>query len=564
MTPPMTRDLGDFDYVIVGAGSAGCVLANRLSASGLHRVLVLEAGGRDWNPWIHVPLGYGKLFNDRSVNWLYQTEPEAELNGRRISQPRGKVLGGSSSINGLVYVRGQREDFDTWRDLGAQGWGYDEVLPYFIRSEDQQRGADPWHGVGGPQAVSDQTEPHPLCEAFFDAAEQSGYPRNPDFNAAEQAGVGYFQTTSRNGRRCSTATGYLKPALRRSNLRVLTHAQVTKVLFAGRRAEGVEVRRSDGSLLRVAAKREVILAGGAINTPQLLELSGLGAGPNLKRFEIPLWHELPGVGENFQDHLQVRSVYRCTRPVTLNDAMGSLWGQLRMGMRYVFQRKGPLTVSAGYAGAFFCTQYAEPLLPLAGNPPGAGRPDVQVHFITFSTSKMGDALDRWSGFTASVCQLRPESRGSVHIQSPDPLVAPAIRPNYFAAEYDRRVTVDGLQKLRAIMRAPAMRNWVAAEVEPGPDREDEASVLEFARTRAASIYHPSCSARMGTDALAVVDPRLRVHGMAGLRVVDGSVMPTLVSGNTNAAIIMMAEKASDMILADALLPLGAGGTPGGV
>ncbi len=535
----MSSALGDFDFIVVGAGSAGCVLANRLTADGRHRVLLLEAGGRDWNPWIHVPLGYGKLFNDASVNWLYQTEPEPELLNRRIGVPRGKVLGGSSAINGLVYIRGQREDFDGWRAAGATGWSYDEVLPYFIRSEDQQRGASEYHGAGGPQAVSDQTEPHELCEAFITASEEAGYPRNPDFNGATQEGAGYFQTTSRNGRRCSTATGYLHPVRSRHNLRVLTHALVTRVLFEGKRAVGVELRRRDGSLQQVRAAREVILSGGAINSPQLLQLSGIGPGQNLKRYQIEVLHDLPGVGEGFQDHLQVRSVYRCTRPITLNDEMQSWWRQLWMGMRYVFTRKGPLTVSAGYAGSFFRTAYAD------------ARPDVQVHFITFSTTKMGDALNAWSGFTASVCQLRPQSRGWVRIQSPDPMMAPLIQPNFLAAEFDRKVTVDGLQKLRHIMRAPAMRAYVAEEIEPGPQREDDAGVLEFCRERGASIYHPSCSARMGVDAMAVVDPRLRVHGIAGLRVVDASVMPAVVSGNSNAAIIMIGEKAADMILEDA-------------
>ena len=532
--------LGDFDFVVVGAGSAGCVLANRLTADGRYRVLLLEAGGRDWNPWIHVPLGYGKLFNDRSVNWLYESEPEPHLNNRRVIVPRGKVLGGSSSINGLVYVRGQREDFDAWRDGGADGWGYDDVLPYFIRSEDQERGASAYHGVGGPQAVSDPTEPHPLCDAFIDAAEQSGYRRNDDFNGATQEGFGYFQATARNGRRCSTAAGYLRPVRSRPNLRVETRAFVTRVLFEGTRAVGVELRRGDGSTYEVRAGREVILAGGAINSPQLLELSGIGSAENLKRFQINPVVDLPGVGEGFQDHLQVRSVYRCTRPITINDDMRSWWRRLWIGLRYILQRKGPLTVSAGYAGAFFRTALAD------------ARPDVQVHFITFSTNRMGDALNEWSGFTASVCELRPESRGHVHIRDADPTVSPVIQPNFLASELDCRVVVAGMQDLRRIMQAGAIQPMVADEVEPGADAIDDEAVLAFCRERGSSIYHPSCTARMGRDDMSVVDPRLRVHGVGGLRVVDASVMPTLVSGNSNAAVIMIAEKASDMILEDAV------------
>ncbi|WP_341917809.1 choline dehydrogenase [Hydrocarboniphaga effusa] len=537
------NDFGSFDYIIVGAGSAGCVLANRLTADGRHRVLVLEAGGRDWNPWIHVPLGYGKLFNDASVNWLYQTEPQQHLNGRRISQPRGKVLGGSSSINGLVYIRGQREDFDDWRDEGNPGWGYDDVLPYFKRAEDQQRGADDYHGVGGPQAVSDQTEPHELCDAFVAAGEQVGLPFNPDFNGASQEGVGYFQTTSRRGRRCSTATGYLKPARKRANLHVETRAMTTRLLLEGKRVVGVEFRDRAGQLRRARASREVLLSAGAINSPQLLMLSGIGSGQNLKRFELGVAHELPGVGEHLQDHAQVRTTYRCTRPITLNDDMASLWRQLWIGLRYVFLRKGPLTVSAGYGGAFYRTQ------------PELTRPDVQVHFITFSTSKMGDALDPWSGFTASVCQLRPESRGSLRLASPDPYVAPLIDPNYFDTETDRRANVEGLRELRRIMAAPAMAAMIESEIEPGVNRTDDASLLEYCRERAASIYHPSSTARMGNGPLDVVDARLRVHGLAGVRVVDASIMPAVVSGNCNAAVVMIAEKAADMILEDARRPL---------
>lgn len=531
------RFYGDFDFIVVGAGSAGCVLANRLSACGRYRVLLLEAGGRDRNPWIHIPLGYGKLFNDRKVNWLYQTEPQAHLNNRRIAQPRGRVLGGSSSINGLVYIRGQQQDFDGWLEAGNTGWGWNDVLPYFRKAENQIRGEDTFHGVGGPLSVSDQSEPHELCDAFIEAAEQYGLPRNNDFNGADQEGAGYYQTTSRRGLRCSAAKAYLKPARGRPNLVVVTEAMVTRVRFDGLVANGVEWTVK-GEAFRASAKREVVLSAGAINTPQLLQLSGVGPAELLAEYGVALVRNVPGVGEGLQDHLQVRIVNRCSRPVTFNDDMRSLWRRTRVGLRYALQRKGPLTVSAGYAGAFYRTT---PELP---------RPDVQVHFINFSTTKMGDQLHDYPGFTASVCQLRPHSRGYVRINSKDPLLAPSIDPNYLADETDRQVNVAGLKVLRGILQAPAMRALVAAEMEPGPDCRSDEELLEYCRQQGSSIYHPTCTARMGVDRMAVVDERLRVHGIRGLRVADGSIMPALISGNSNAAIIMIGEKAADMILSD--------------
>jgi choline dehydrogenase len=532
------RELGVFDYIVVGAGSAGCVLANRLTGSGRYRVLLLEAGGPDLNPWIHIPLGYGKLFVDPSVNWLYQTEPQPELNGRRIAQPRGKVLGGSSSINGLVYIRGQREDFDLWRQMGAVGWAYDDVLPYFRKAEHQMRGADEFHGYCGPLAVSDQTEPHPLCDAFIAAAVEAGHPRNPDFNGAVQEGAGYFQTTSRRGLRVSSAVAYLNPAKRRANLCIAIRAHATRVLVEQGRAVGVEWRRGAESF-RAQAAGEVILSGGAIATPQLLQLSGLGPGWLLQANGVPVRHELSGVGENLQDHLQVRMVFRATRPITFNDDLGSLWRMARVGLRFLLYRKGPLTVSAGYAGGFFRTDAR------------LATPDIQVHFINFSTNKMGDRLHAFSGFTASSCQLRPESRGHVRIEGPDPFQPPAIDPNYLATETDRRTSVAGLKLLREIMASRAMSELLAAEVEPGAEVQDDAALLAYCREHASTIYHPTCTARMGDDPQAVVDSRLRVRGIGGLRIADGSVMPALVSGNTHAAIVMIGEKAADMILEDA-------------
>jgi choline dehydrogenase len=527
-----------FDYVIVGAGSAGCVLANRLSADPRRRVLLIEAGGPDLNPWIHIPLGYGKLFIDPSVNWMYQTEPQPELGGRRINQPRGKVLGGSSSINGLVYIRGQREDFDGWRQRGNVGWGYDDVLPFFRKAEDQARGENAFHGIGGPLKVSDQSEPHPLCDAFIDAAQEAGFPRNQDFNGAAQEGAGYFQTTSRHGLRVSAAVAYLNPAKRRPNLVIATRAHVERVLFEGPRAVGV-AWRAGGVRHEARASGEVVLSAGAIGTPQILQLSGVGPADLLRGHGIDLVHDLSGVGANLQDHLQVRTVFRCKRPITFNDDLNSPWRTALVGLRWALWRKGPLTVSAGYAGGFFRTDAR------------LASPDIQVHFINFSTSKMGDRLHRFSGFTASSCQLRPESRGAVRIRSADPLDAPAIDPNYLAAEIDRRVNVRGVKLLRDIMRQPAMAPFCDAEIEPGPDVADDAALLRYVRGSASTIYHPTCTARMGEDPGAVVDARLRVHGLEGLRIADGSVMPVLVSGNSHAAIVMIGEKAASMILEDA-------------
>jgi len=530
-----------FDYIIVGAGSAGCVLANRLTASGRHRVLLLEAGGHDRNIWIHIPLGYGKLFADKTVNWLYSSEPEAELDNRQIIQPRGKVLGGSSSINGLLYVRGQPQDFDHWRQLGNTGWSFDDVLPYFRRAEDQERGADALHGAGGPLAVSDVCEPHPLCEAFIAAAQQAGFPRNDDFNGPTQEGAGYFQLTARNGRRWSTAVGYLRQARRRPNLTVVPHALANRILFSGRRAVGVEYRQG-GTTHTARATREVILAAGAFNSPQLLQLSGLGPAALLKPLGIDVVADMPGVGADLQDHLQVRMQYRCTEPITMNDVINSWRHRAQAGLRYALFRKGLLTIGAGYAGGFFRTS------------PDVATPDVQVHFIIFSADTAGAALHPFPGFIASVCQLRPESRGVVRIKSADPRVPPAIEPRYLTARTDRDTLVAGLHLLRRIMRQPAMQRYVAEERAPAPSATSDTDLLAFARAHGTTVFHPTSTCRMGSDSTAVVDERLRVRGIGGLRVIDGSIMPTVVSGNTNAAIVMIAEKGADMILQDAIAP----------
>ena len=410
-----------FDYIVVGAGSAGCVLANRLTADGRYRVLLLEAGPEDRDIWIHVPIGYAKLFTDARHNWLYNSEPEPELGGRSIIQPRGKVLGGSSSINGLLYIRGQAEDFNHWRQLGNTGWSFDDVLPYFRRAEDQQRGEDDLHGVGGPLSVSDVSETHPLCDAFITACEQAGLPRTDDFNGQSQEGAGYFQLTTRKGRRWSTARGYLKPARKRPNLRVISSALTTRILFEGRRAVGVEYVQG-GTTHRARANAEVILAGGAFNSPQLLQLSGVGPADLLRQHGIAVIADMPGVGADLQDHYQARFNYRCAERITMNDMMNSMARTRGRRIALCAVPKGMLTVGAGYAGGFFRTD------------PSLATPDVQFHFILFSADKVGQKLHPWPGFLASICQLRPESRGFVRIKSADPAQAPAIQPRYMSAQ----------------------------------------------------------------------------------------------------------------------------------
>jgi choline dehydrogenase len=519
--------LNEFDYIIVGAGSAGCVLANRLTEDARTRVLLLEAGPRDTDFWIHVPLGYGKLFARTDINWAYQSEPEPALNGRRIFTPRGKVLGGSSSINGLVYIRGQPEDYDGWR---IPGWDFASLLPYFRKSENQSRGPDDWHGIGGPFEVGD-LERHELCDAFIDSAAAIGIPRNPDFNGATQEGTGYYQASTCRGRRCSTATGYLRPAEKRPNLQVEVNALATRIVLDGRRATGVSV---DGKTYE--AKREVILAGGAFNSPQLLQLSGIGPGALLQRMGIPVVADLP-VGEGLQDHLYARTFWRCRKPLTLNDDMASWLGKARIGLQYLLRRRGPLTIAAGYAAAFVRTR------------PALRRPDAQIYFINFSTARRGGVLHAFSGFTCSVSQLQVESRGTVAIRSRDPREAPAIRYNYLGTENDRRVMVDGLKLVRRIVNAKPLADYVSAEELPGPKVQADDEWLAFVREYGETVFHPTSTCSIGT----VVDPSLQVLGVERLRVVDASVMPAVPSGNINAAVIAVAEKGADLLKRDASL-----------
>ena len=528
---------GTYDYIVVGGGSAGCVLANRLSADASRRVLLLEAGGRDWNPWIHIPVGYFKTMHDPRTDWCFKTEPDKGLNGRRLDWPRGKVLGGSSSINGLLYIRGQKEDYDHWRQLGNAGWSFEDVLPYFKRAEDQERGPDDYHGSGGPLAVSDMRIRRALCDRFIEAAGELGIPASDDFNGARQEGAGYFQLTARNGRRCSTAVGYLKPARRRANLTVVTHAQTERVLFQGRRAVGVAYRRK-GRPAEARCRGEVILAAGAIGSPQILLLSGVGPGGQLQRFDIPVVHPLPGVGRNLQDHLQVRMVFKTREPITMNDQVHNPFRKALMGLEYLLLRRGPLTMGASQVCVFART-------------PEAATPDIQFHLQPLSADKPGEGLHRFSAFTSSTCQLRPESRGVIELRSPFAQDYPAIHPNYLATVKDQQVTVAGMKMSRAFAATKTLAPLIAEELSPGPAAASDEGLLEAARNISQTIYHPVGTCKMGRDEAAVVDERLRVHGLEGLRVVDASIMPALVSGNTNAPTIMIAEKASDMVLEDA-------------
>jgi len=523
------------DYVVVGAGSAGCVVAARLSEDPSVRVVVLEAGGKDSNIWIHVPIGYGKTIVDPSVNWMYETEPDPGANGRKLFWPRGKVLGGSSSINGLLYVRGQPADYDHWRQLGNQGWAWDDVLPYFKRSEGRVgAGDDALRGRDGPLSVIDFAARSRLSEAYRASAMQVGIPNNDDYNGATQEGVGYYQNTMKNGRRWSAHRAFLQPAMKRPNLRVITHAQAERVLMAGRRAVGVSYRQGNESHT-VRATREVILCGGAINSPQLLMLSGIGPATHLAERGIEPVHDLPGVGQNLQDHYQVRFVYKCTEAITVNDIMMSPARMALMGLQYALFRTGPLTASAGQVGIFTKSR------------PELDAPDIQFHFIGFSADRPGEGLHKFSGFSQNICQLRPESRGEILLKSSDPLAAPAIHPNYLSAELDRTVLIDGLKLGRQIANQAPIRAFIASEHLPGEHIQTDSELLEYARNYGGTIFHPIGTAKMGRDAMAVVDDQLRVHGIDALRVADAAVMPSMVSGNTNAACIMIGEKCADLV-----------------
>jgi choline dehydrogenase len=525
------------------------VLASRLSADPSSRVLLLEAGGRDWNQWIHVPVGYFKTLHNPATDWCYKTEPDPGLNNRSLDWPRGKTLGGSSSINGLLYIRGQHDDYNYWRQLGNKGWSAEDVLFYFKRSENQERGGNDYHGTDGPLFVSDMRFEREICTALISAAEELGIPKNDDFNGATQEGVGYFQLTTKNGRRCSSAVAYLNPARSRANLHIVTHAHAERLLFDGndqRAVSGIQVSvkgQSRKALLNGGG--EVILSAGAIGSPQLLQVSGIGPGDVLQGVGVPVRHVLKGVGENLQDHLQIRLVYRVNVP-TLNDEINNIFRRALMGLEYVLFRTGPMAMGASQVCIFAKTRK------------DLETPNIQFHFQPLSADKPGVKMHPFSGITLSVCQLRPESRGRIIIKSPDAHVYPEIHPNYLSTEHDRETAVAAIKVARALAASRALAPYIVEEKTPGPGVVTDADLLEAARNISQTIYHPTSTCKMGSDPMAVVDDRLRVHGIRGLRVADASIMPTIISGNTNAPTIMIGEKASDMILDDHRNPIVSG------
>ncbi|MEO3432409.1 GMC family oxidoreductase N-terminal domain-containing protein [Inquilinus sp. CAU 1745] len=534
--------IGRFDYVIVGAGSAGCVLANRLSADPSVRVALLEAGGRDDYLWIHIPVGYLYTMGNPRTDWCFATEPEPGLNGRSIAYPRGRVLGGCSSINGMIYMRGQARDYDDWRQMGNPGWGWEDVLPHFLKSEDQSRGADDHHATGGEWRVEEMRISWPILDAFRAAAAEAGFPLTDDFNRGDNEGFGYFQVNQKRGVRWTTAKGFLRPAMGRPNLTIITHAQATRLILRDGRAAGVAFRRggNGGGEETIRADGEVILSAGAVGSPHLMMLSGIGPAAHLAEHGIEPALDLPGVGGNLQDHLQIRAAFRVRGARTMNERANSLLGRVGMGLEYALFRRGPLTMAPSQLGGFIRSD------------PAKATPDLEYHVQPLSLEKFGGDLHPFPAFTASVCNLRPESRGTVRLKSPDPASAPAIAPGYLSAEADRRVAAESIRLTRRIAAAPALAPFAPEEFRPGPEFVSEEDLARAAGDIGTTIFHPVGTCRMGPegDAGAVVDPRLRVRSVGGLRIADASIMPAITSGNTNAPTIMIAEKAAAMIAED--------------